>query len=68
MIDDIKIKLNNLKGKKIKISIDVGRNKMETYSGFIDNMYQSIWTFRTDVGIKSFSYKDILINNVIIGS
>lgn len=68
MIIDIKEKLESLKGKKIKILVDVGRNKNEEYEGFVLNTYKNIWTFKTDIDIKSFCYSDILTDAVIISS
>lgn len=68
MLREIKKKLEKLKGKKIKIFVDVGRNKVEEYEGFVLNTYNSIWTFKTDTDVKSFGYSDILIKNVIISS
>lgn len=68
MINDIKKKIESLKGKKIKVWVDVGRNKSETYEGFVLDTYKNIWTFRTETDIKSFSYSDILINSVVLSS
>lgn len=68
MIIDIKEKLESLKGKKIKILVDVGRNKNEEYEGFVLKTYKNIWTFKTDIDIKSFCYSDILTDAVIISS
>ena len=66
MIEKIRKKIINLKGKIITLEVDVGRNKTEKYIGFIDNVYTNIWTFKTSSDVKSFSYKDILIKSVII--
>ena len=68
MISDIKKKIESLKGKKIKVWVDVGRNKSETYEGFVLDTYKNIWTFRTETDIKSFSYSDIVINSVVLSS
>ena len=68
MIEKIKNELESLKGKKIKILVDIGRNKNEEYEGMILDTYGKIWTFKTSVDVKSFSYSDVLINNVIISS
>lgn len=68
MISEIKEQLLKLKGKRVKLLVDVGRNKLETYYGIIENIYDNIWTFKTEIDLKSFSYKDILINNVEISS
>ena len=68
MIGEIKKKIEALKGKKIKVWVDIGRNKSETYEGFVLDTYKNIWTFRTKTDIKSFSYSDILINSVVLSS
>ena len=68
MIEKIKSEIKDLKGKKIKILVDMGRNKNEEYEGEILETYNKIWTFKTNVDIKSFSYSDILINSIIISS
>ena len=68
MISDTKKKIESLKGKKIKVLVDVGRNKSEIYEGFVLDTYKNIWTFKTETDIKSFSYSDILINSVFLSS
>ena len=68
MINDIKKKIESLRGKKIKVWVDVGRNKSETYEGFVLGTYKNIWTFKTETDVKSFSYSDILINSVVLSS
>ncbi len=68
MISDIKKKIESLRGKKIKVWVDVGRNKRETYEGFVLDTYKNIWTFKTETDVKSFSYSDILINSVVLSS
>ncbi len=68
MIQEIKKSVSLLKGKKIKISVDVGRNKNEIYEGYIESVYNNIWTFKTSIDVKSFGYNDILIGNVVISS
>ena len=68
MISDIKKKIESLKGMKIKVWVDVGRNKSETYEGFVLDTYKNIWTFKTETDVKSFSYSDILINSVVLSS
>lgn len=68
MIDKIKKEIKGLKGKKIKILVDIGRNKIEEYEGVVLETYNKIWTFKTSTDIKSFGYKDILTKSVIISS
>ena len=66
MIEEIKNNLKAKKGLKIKIIVDVGRNKKESYEGYIEKLYKNVWTFNSNSVIKSFSYKDVLIKQVII--
>ncbi len=68
MLSDIKHKVENLKGKKIKVFVDVGRNKSEIYEGVVLNTYKNVWTLKTATDVKSFGYCDILINSVVISS
>ena len=68
MLSDIKHKVENLKGKKIKVFVDVGRNKIEIYEGVVLNTYKNVWTLKTATDVKSFGYCDILINSVVISS
>lgn len=66
MIKEIKKEVKALKGKNIKIEVDIGRNKTDIYEGYILDLYDNVWTFKTSVDVKSFSYNDILTKNVIL--
>ena len=68
MLEQIRKKIENLIGKKVTIFVDVGRNKNESYEGIILDTYKNVWTIKTSIDNKSFSYSDILIKNVIINS
>ena len=68
MLEQIRKKIENLIGKKVTIFVDVGRNKNESYEGVILDTYKNVWTIKTSIDTKSFSYSDILIKNVIINS
>lgn len=68
MLSEIKKKIETLKGKSITIWVDIGRNKSETYEGYVLDTYKNIWTFKTATDVKSFGYSDILINSVVISS
>lgn len=68
MLEQIRKKIENLIGKKVTIFVDVGRNKNESYEGIILDTYKNVWTIKTSIDTKSFSYSDILIKNVIINS
>ena len=66
MINKIKKDINNLKGKRVKVLVDIGRNKIEEHVGIIDNLYDSVWTIDTGGSTKCYSYKDVLIKTVEI--
>ena len=49
MIEDIKRKIESLKGKKIKLYVDIGRNKSEVYEGQVLETYKNA----VKIGIKA---------------
>ena len=65
-INKIKEKIIELGKEKIRLKINMGRNKYEYIDGTIENIHPNIFTIRTDRGLKSFTYIDVLIKNVII--
>ncbi len=65
-IKKIKENIQNLLNERIKIKINLGRNKKEYLYGYIDKVYPNIFTIKTDNGIRSISYSDIITKNVII--
>ena len=65
-INNIKNKIKSLIGVKLKIRVNLGRNKHEYYEGFIDKMHPNLFTINTDKGLKSFSYSDIVTKTVIL--
>lgn len=65
-INIIKDKIKELKDYKLKIRVNIGRNKSEYLEGYIDKIYNNIFTLNTNKGIKSFSYSDVATKAVII--
>ena len=65
-IELTKEKVKILLNKKIKIKVNIGRNKHEYYEGYIEKLHPNIFTIKTNQGIKSFTYTDILTKNVIL--
>lgn len=65
-INIIKEKVKELKKYKLKIKVNLGRNKHEYLEGYIDKIYNNIFTIDTNKGIRSFSYSDIVTKAVII--
>lgn len=68
MISQIKKNVEQLLGKKIKVIVDIGRNKSEIYEGYVVSSYRYVWTLKTNYDLKCFSYTDLLIKTVIISS
>ncbi len=65
-INIIKEKIINLKNYKLKLKVNLGRNKYEYLEGKIDNIFPNIFTVNTNKGIKSFSYADVATKMVSI--
>ncbi len=65
-LEKIKKEINDMIGKKVLAKVNVGRNKHEYIEGVLLNAYPYLFTIKTDNEIKSFSYSDILIKNIIL--
>lgn len=68
MINEIRKNMQGMIGKKIKVIVDIGRNKNEVYEGTIVSCYRYVWTLKTNYDLKCFSYADLLIKTVIMSS
>lgn len=67
MIGKIKDNLKDKKGKNLHFKFNGARNQIEEFNGSIENMYNFIFTIKTDDNkIKSFTYSDILIETLEI--
>lgn len=65
-INIVKNKIKELKESKLRIKIYLGRNKYEYYDGYIDKLYDNIFVIKTNNGIKTFSYADVITKVVIL--
>ncbi len=65
-IYEIKKKLGNHLGHEVSIKYNLGRNKYENYRVIIKELYDYIFLVENDLGIKSFSYSDILTKTIKI--
>lgn len=67
-INDVKEKVNSLKGKNISLEVNKGRNKIVSLTAIIDQVYPSMFvispTCRVDLDRKSYSYNDVLCGDV----
>ncbi len=69
MINKIKEDIIHQKGKILKFRHNGARNQIEEFKGIIVETYNYIFTIKTvdnKETVKSFSYSDILINNLEI--
>ena len=69
MIDKIKEDLTSKKGLVLKFRHNGSRNQIEEFKGIIVETYNYIFTIKTideKKEIKSFTYSDILIDNLEI--
>lgn len=58
--------VKDMQGVSIRMKVNRGRNKIEEIEGTLENAYPSIFTVRNTEGeIFSFSYSDILANNIL---
>lgn len=65
-IEKIKNKVECLKNKKLLFKVNGSRNQIEEFEGIITETYNYIFIVETENIKKSFSYTDLLINNIEI--
>ncbi len=66
-ITDIKEQIMRLKGEHIDLEVNTGRKKIKTFSGSIQSVYPSVFTFLdTEGNTKTYSYSDVLCGDVKI--
>ena len=69
MINKIKDEIKNKKGEKLKFRFNGARNQIEEFEGIIVETYNYIFTIKTlndKDELKSFTYSDVLIDNLEI--
>ena len=69
MINKIKEDIKKQKGKKLKFRFNGARNQIEEFEGVIVETYNYIFTIKimNDKNeLKSFTYSDVLIDNLEI--
>ncbi|MBE6153403.1 MAG: ABC transporter permease [Firmicutes bacterium] len=65
-ISKIKEDLTENLGNRVKITFNVGRNKIEEFDAIIKETYRFIFVVETENENKSFSYSDVLTKTVQI--
>ena len=68
MINKIKDNLKKNVGKELHFKYNGARNQIEEFDGYISKLYNYIFTIKikNNDRVKSFTYTDILINNLEI--
>ena len=56
-----------MQGTKLKLKVNLGRNKYEYLEGTIEKIHSNLFTINTNKGLKSFTYSDVATKLVIIG-
>ena len=59
-ISSIKKEMLEHLGDNVSIKYNLGRNKYEEYEAKIKELYDYIFLVDTDLGVKSFSYIDVI--------
>ena len=65
-ISKVKKELLEHLGEIVSIKYDLGRNKYEEYEATIKELYDYVFLVDTSLGIKSFSYIDVITNTIKI--
>lgn len=67
-VEDVKRSIEELKGKKLSVSVNKGRKKTVRLSGVIVDLFPSVFTFRAVAGdLVSFSYSDVICGDIKFG-
>lgn len=68
-IESVKRAIGLLAEKRVKVTQNLGRNKMASYVGEVTGVYGALFTVRPEspyLGKTSFSYSEILMGSVMI--
>ena len=67
-IEKVRDKVNSYKGKNLKFRFNGSRNQIEEFGGTIINTYDAVFIIRLQDNqmIKSFSYSDMLIKELVV--
>jgi len=65
-IAKIRNNIEGLKNQKLHFKLNGSRNQIEEFDGIITESYNYIFVVETENIKKSFSYSDVLINNIEI--
>ena len=65
-ISSVKKELLDHIGDQVSIKYNLGRNKFEEYEAKIKELYDYVFLVDTDLGVKSFTYIDVITKMIRI--
>ena len=65
-ISSVKKELLDHIGDQVSIKYNLGRNKYEEYEAKIKELYDYVFLVDTDLGVKSFTYIDVITKMIRI--
>lgn len=66
-LSEVKMQLEQLQGKQVELSVNRGRNKIETFFATVEVLYPSVFTISSEQALgktETFSYSDVLCSKV----
>lgn len=67
-ISDIKRMIHALNSQRVRVKVNLGRNKIMRFSGVLSGVYPALFTIEPDekgfLGKTAYSYSDVLCGNV----
>lgn len=68
-LDEIKLKISNMKGQSVQMCINRGRKRIESVSATIKDVYPSVFTIKTqDDKLQTFSYFDVMCGDIVFNN
>ncbi len=71
-LQDIRNKILELQGQRLKVVVNKGRNRFVTLDAFIDKVYPSMFMIRAegeaDLDRLTYSYSDVLCGDIKLNS
>lgn len=69
-IEIVKSLITALKGKKVNVTVNLGRNKLQRFKGVLSGVYPALFTVKPDSidyrGKTAYSYAEYLCGNVAV--
>lgn len=70
-VDNVKTKISSIQGRNVKMKVNRGRKRFETFNAVIKDVYPSVFTVNVvenslKPNLQSFAYTEIVCGNVRI--